>query len=403
MSAMANAKQQWQLDAEVAFFNHGSFGATPTSVLRVQREFQDALEKEPIRFLAPERELEPKIDAVRKVVATLVNVDPPDLAFVRTATDGVNAVLRSFPFHSGDEVVITSHGYNACNNAARFAAARFGAKVRVAMLPFPLQRPDEVVDAIAEQFSSSTRLLLVDHVTSPTALILPLTPIIDEAHARGIRVLVDGAHAPGMIPVDVTALEADYYTANHHKWLCAPKVSGFLWVRPEFQNEVHPTIISHGANRLRPGRSPFLSEFDWTGTFDPTPLLSVPAAIEFLARLGGGSDRYDMVPHMNNIHHLALQARQVLIDRLGISAPAPEQMIGSMVTLPLPPSVDPDPTRVDQLQARLFDDYGIELPIFNEPHLNVRCLRISLQAYNDLEQVERLADALSSELAETEI
>ncbi len=400
MNEFVDARQHWHLDPEVDFFNHGSFGATPKCVLQVQRQFQDDLEREPIRFLAIERELAPKIDAVRSVVARLVNANQRDIAFVRSATDGVNAVLRSFPFHSGDEIVITNHGYNACSNAARFAAERAGVKVRTAILPFPLKHSGEIVDAITAKFSAATRLLLIDHVTSPTALILPLVEMIDEVHARGIRVLVDGAHAPGMVEVDLNGLEADYYTANHHKWLCAPKVSGFLWVRPEFQNEVRPTIISHGANRPRPGRSRFLSEFDWTGTFDPTPLLAVPAAIEFLAQLSGGEDRYDIRRHMRRIHELTLRGRDCLLGRLGIEPPAPEEMLGAMVTLPLPAAANPDPARVDFLQTRLFDHYRIELPIFNEPNLNIRCLRVSVQAYNHLDQFERLADALETELSQ---
>ncbi len=213
--------------------------------------------------------------------------------------------------------------------------------------------------------------------------------------------LVDGAHAPGMVEVDLSKMEADYYTANHHKWLCAPKVSGFLWVRPEFQKEVRPTIISHGANRRRPGRSRFTSEFDWTGTWDPTPLLSVPAAIKFLAELGGGGESSDIRPHIRRIQQLTLQARQCLLTRLGVEPPAPEEMIGAMVTLPLPASENPDPAMVDPLQTRLFDDHQIELPIFNEPNMNTRCLRVSVQAYNHPDQFERLAAVLESELAMT--
>ncbi len=399
MNPFADARRHWQLDPEIDFFNHGSFGATPKCVLQTQRQFQDQLEREPIRFLAPERELEPKIDVVRDIVGKLVNAQQQDLAFVRNATDGVNAVLRSFPFRAGDEIVISNHGYNACNNAAQFAAERAGAKLRIAAIPFPLADPIEILEAITAAFSAETRLLLIDHVTSPTALVLPIKQIIEAAHSRGIRVLVDGAHAPGMVEVDLEALDADYYTANHHKWLCAPKVSGFLWVRPELQNEIRPTIISHGANRRRPGRSRFLSEFDWTGTFDPTPLLAVPAAIEFLARLSGSEDHYDIRAHMRLIRELTLDARACLLDRLAVEPPAPAEMIGTMLTLPLPAAANPNPAMIDPLQRRLFERYRFELPVFNEPNLAVRCLRISIQAYNDLDQLERLAQALKTELA----
>ncbi len=180
------------------------------------------------------------------------------------------------------------------------------------MLPFPVSDRQEILDAIETQFTNRTRLLLIDHVTSPTGLLLPLKSIIDLAHTRGIRVLVDGAHAPGMVPIDLSELNPDYYTGNHHKWLCAPKASGFLYVRRDWQGEVRPTIISHGANRPRPNRSQFLSEFDWTGTFDPTPLLSVPAAVEFLAKLGG-SDQLDLQPQMKANRELTLKARRMLV------------------------------------------------------------------------------------------
>ncbi len=168
MSQFTDARHHWQLDPNIDFLNHGSFGATPSCVLQIQRQYQDQLEREPIRFLAPERELEPKLDVVRDVVAKLVNASASDLVFVRSATDGVNAVLRSFPFGSGDEVVITSHGYNACNNAVRFAAEPAEAIVRTAMLPFPLKDSDEMVGAVAAAFNSRTRLLLIDHVTRRT-------------------------------------------------------------------------------------------------------------------------------------------------------------------------------------------------------------------------------------------
>ncbi len=307
----------WQLRPDLDFLNHGSFGAAPTIVLEAQRRLQDALERDPIRFLAPERELEPKLDHVRAVLSELVVAPASDLAFVRNATDGVNAVLRSMSLDEGDEIVITNHGYNACNNAAQFAAARRGARIRVAKIPFPLAHSDQVVRAIETEFSDRTRLLLVDHVTSPTGLVFPIEKIISSAHAAGIRVLVDGAHAPGMVPLDLQTLDADYYTANHHKWLCAPKASGFLYVRGELQDEVRPTVISHAANRPRPYRSRFLAEFDWNGTFDPTPLLSVPDAIEFLGSLfHGGINEL-----MSANRQLALEARRVLCDALQIEAP----------------------------------------------------------------------------------
>lgn len=393
MSEASLFRKCWQLDPSIDFLNHGSFGATPTAVLGAQRDLQDELEREPVRFLAPERDLEPKLDAVRGVISGLVGADPADIAFVRNATDGVNAVLRSFPLQPGDEVVATDHGYNACTNAARFAAERASATLRVARIPFPIASPDEVLAAIETTFTERTRLLLVDHVTSSTGLVLPIEQIVAAARRRGIRVLVDGAHAPGMVPVDLQQIGADYYTGNHHKWLCAPKTSGFLYVRRALQPEVRPTVISHAANRPRPGRSRFLAEFDWTGTYDPTALLATPASIHFLENLRPGGLGQQMAAN----RRLAMAAREILVEALRIAPPAPPEMIASMVTVPLPSEPDPAAGPLDSLQVRLFDHYRIEVPVFPGPGEAPRCLRISAQAYNDVSQYRRLADALTAE------
>ncbi|QDV55982.1 aminotransferase class V-fold PLP-dependent enzyme [Rosistilla oblonga] len=376
-------REHWRLNPAIDFLNHGSFGATPTVVLEAQRRFRDAMESDPIEFLAPERELLPKLDRVREVIAQLVNADARDIAWVRNATDGVNAVVQSFPLKPGDNVVVTNHGYNACSNAVRYAAERCGAEVRVAEIPFPIASPDEVVDAIERTIDDATRLLLVDHVTSPTGLVFPIEAIADVARRRGVRVLVDGAHAPGMVAIDLPRLGVDYYTANHHKWLCAPKTSGFLWVKPELQAQVRPTVISHAANRPIDGRSRFLSEFDWTGTFDPSPLLAVPAAIDFLDSLYPGG----LTELMQSNHRLALQSRDRLCAALEIAPPAPDSMLGSLVALPLPVSDAP-------LQKILRDQHGFEFPIYPGPKPDTRLMRVSLQAYNDVEQIDRLADLL---------
>jgi isopenicillin-N epimerase len=391
------ARRHWQIAPDLTFLNHGSFGATPRVVTDAQREYVDALESDPIGFLAPERGLYAKLDQVRRVVAQLVNADASDIAFVRNATEGVNAVLASFPLTAGDEILISNHGYNACNNAARQAALRAGAMVRGCEIPFPITGGDQVVDAIESSINRNTRIVMVDHVTSPTGLIFPIDRIAKICRGAGVRLLVDGAHAPGMVPIDLSALQADYYTANHHKWLCGPKASGFLWVKPEWQSEVGSPIVSHAANRVRQGRSSFLAQFDWQGTYDPSPLLAVPAAIDFLSALAEGG----LTGHMEANRRLTLAARDRLIGFLGIDAPAPDEMLGSLAAVPLPPLGNGSQSDWDPLQRTLREKYRIEVPVYPSPASASRILRVSMQAYNDLHQIDRLVDALAQELKET--
>lgn len=387
-------RDHWQLNPEIDFLNHGSFGACPRIVLQKQQKLIQELECDPIRFLAPERELTPKLDEVRKTIAGLVNARASDVAFVRNATDGVNAVLSSFPLQKHEQILITSHGYNACNNAARHVAEKAGAEVTVAEIPFPLSSDADVMIAIEEKITSRTRLILIDHVTSPTGLIFPIKKVISLARDKGIRVLVDGAHAPGMIQLDLTALAPDYYTANHHKWLCGPKTSGFLFVQPELQAQVRPNAISHGANQDCGNRSRFLTEFDWTGTHDPTPLLAIPTAIQFLETLypKGLAQLYQQN------HEATVRARQVLCDALQTKLPSSNEMIGSMASVPLQDTrftkKNPSPAK---LQQTLYQKHRFELPLFQLPHSREWCLRISMQAYNDASQIERLASALTQQ------
>jgi isopenicillin-N epimerase len=384
----------WSLERGLAFLNHGSFGACPTEVLRHQAALRAEMEAEPVRFLS--RELDDRLDVARAALAAFLGADPDDLAFVTNATSGVNAVLRSRVFAAGDELLTTDHAYNACRNTLHFVAERAEARVVVATVPFPLASPDEVLSAVLAKVTSRTRLALIDHVTSPTALILPVERLIAELSARGIDVLIDGAHAPGMVPLNLAKLGATYYSGNYHKWLCAPKGSAFLWARREQQPGVRPLTISHGADAVRPGRSRFRLEFDWTGTSDPTAWLTVPRAIEYLgALLPGGWPAL-----MARNHALALEARRRLCAVTGTPLPCPDEMIGSLASVQLPDG-PPDVgwRRVDPLQRTLFDDWRIEVPVMTWPAAPRRLIRISAQLYNRSEQYERLAEALGKELA----
>ncbi len=385
----------WPLDPAVTFLNHGSYGACPTALLEHQHALRAELEAGPVRFLG--RELDGRLDAARAALGAFVGADPDDLAFIGNATSGVNAVLRSLDFRAGDELLTTDHAYAACKNTLDYVARRTGARVVVATLPFPVTFPEAIVTAVLEHVTSRTRVALLDHITSPTGLILPMERLVTELRGRGVESLVDGAHVPGMIPLDLNRLGAAYYSANCHKWLCTPKGSAFLWVRRDCQPNIHPLTISHGAVGERPGRSRFRLEFDWTGTQDPTAWLTVPKAIEYLGGLVPGGWPALMARNRG----LALEARRLLCAAVGTEPAGPDEMIGSIASVLLPDSVATETGwRVpDPIKARLFDGHGIEVPIFRWPAPPRRLVRISAQLYNHPEQYVRLADALRKELA----
>jgi len=383
------SRSPWLLDPAVTFLNHGSFGGCPAPVLDEQTRLREEMERRPIEWLARERDLDPKLDRAREALAAVVGGDARDLVFVPNATTAVNAVLRSAHFEAGDELVFTDHGYNACNNVVRYVCDRSGAVPVVAEVPFPLASPAEVLQAIERVLTPRTRLLLIDHVTSATGIIFPIEDIVRLCHQHGVRVLVDGAHAPGMIPLDLEALGADYYTANAHKWLCAPKGCAFLRVRSELQDEVRPTVISHGANTPHPGRSRFETEFGWPGTHDPTPYLTLPFAIDWLS----AQDPRGLAGVMQRNHELALAARELLCEALGVEAPAPAEMIGALATLPLPDGPPPE-DGLDAQHRELFEQHAIEVPIVHWPKPGKRWVRISAQLHNDLDDYRTLARAL---------
>jgi isopenicillin-N epimerase len=385
----------WPLDPSVAFLNHGSYGACPAEVLRYQAALRAEMEAEPVRFLG--RELDDRLDAARARLGAFVGADPDDLAFVSNATGGVNAVLRSLRLAAGDELLTTDHAYQACRNTLDFVAERSGARVVTVTLPFPVTSPQAIVDTVLAGVTPRTRLALLDHITSPTALILPLARLVAALAARGIDAVVDGAHAPGMVPLDLRALGAAYYSGNCHKWLCTPKGSAFLWVRRDRQADVHPLTISHGAKGERAGRSRFRLEFDWTGTQDPTAWLTVPMAIDYLAGLVPGG----WPALMARNRALALEARRLLCAAAGTEPACPEEMIGSIASVILPDNrtVETGWRVRDPIQGRLFESWGIEVPIMRWPAPPKRMIRVSAQLYNHLPQYARLAEVLRKELA----
>ena len=398
MAARTFDRSPWRLEPGVSFLNHGSFGACPEPVLEAQRAWRDRLEREPVRFL--DRELEGHLDAARSDVAAFLGADPEGMAFVPNTTTGVSTVLASRRFGPGDELLACDHEYNATLNALRAAAARDGATVVIVRVPFPVRDPSEIVEAFLEAVTPRTRLAMVSHVTSPTALVMPVAALVRELDRRGVDTLVDGAHAPGMLTVNLEELGAAYWTGNGHKWLCAPKGSGVLHVRADLRAGIRPLIVSHAANTDRTDRSPYHLGFDWTGTGDPTPYLAMPAAIRFVGGLH--EDGWSGLMAANAA--LARVGRDRLCEALGIAPPAPDTMLGSMAAVPLP-DLAPTAASAQQLQAALFDEDRIEVPVLVFP---VRAaveagrgpaqilVRISAQHYNQPEEYAWLADRLAA-------
>ena len=315
--------------------NHGSFGACPHVVLQRQRELRCQMEARPVQFLV--RQMPELLDASRQRLAATLGADPQDLVFVSNATAGVNSVLRSLPFREGDEILVTMHGYNACNNVARFVAQQSRATLVVAEIPSPIESPQQVVDAVMSRAGPRTRIALLDHISSPSAIVFPIEALVRRLHQQGIETLIDGAHAPGMVPVDLRRLGPTYYTGNCHKWLCAPRGAGFLYVQRDRQDEILPPVISHGYNRPRPGYSRFQDLFDWPGTIDPTAWFCVGTAIDFLEGLLPGG----LKALIERNHQYAAGRAIVAGGRTGARPLCPPEMLGSMAAVEL--GNDPDP------------------------------------------------------------
>lgn len=384
----------WRLDPDVVHLNHGSFGACPIEVLDAQSVLRTEMEANPVAFLL--RRYQPLLEDSREAMAAFVGADPAGLVFVPNATYGVNSALRSIEgrLRPGTELVITSHTYNACRNAVVVTAERVGATVVVANIPFPITGADEAVAAVLDAVTERTAVVIIDHVTSPTGIVLPVEEII-AAIDSSVTVLVDGAHAAGMVDVDLSTLGAAFYTANCHKWICAPKGAAILWVAEAYRDAAVPASISHGYNDGWPSSgSRFHAQFDWTGTDDPTARLCVDRAIEVM-----GSHRSDGWPGvMASNRSLALAGRQLIADALGVAPPAPESMIGSIASVPVPPERGRSPGIFDALMTALHTDWSIEVPVFAWPEAPRRLLRISAQQYNTIDDYQTLAVALVAEL-----
>lgn len=373
-------KSEWLLDPQVAFLNHGSFGAVPKCVFVEQTRWRLRIESEPVELLG--RRAASLLEQARKPIGDWLGVEASDFGFVTNATEGINAVLQSITLRPQDELLTTTHVYHAVRQAMKHAARRAGAGYREIEIPLPVHSAEQIADLVLSGLTSATRLLVVDHITSPTAIIFPIERIAAECVQRGVDVLIDGAHAPGMVPLNVPATGATYYAGNLHKWACAPKGSGFIWARPDRQSAIHPLVVSH---YLGEG---FAREFGWQGTRDMSGWLSVPRAIQFMSEFG-----WETI--MAHNHAMAAWMQQMLCEAWDVEpiSPIDGTMIGSMATVPLPGALgELTESAAVAVQQKLYDEHRIEAPFMRWGGRTY--VRPCSQVYNVPANYERLSAAV---------
>jgi isopenicillin-N epimerase len=386
MTDTPDLRTSWSIPDDVTYLNHGSFGPTPKAVFEVREEWSRRLAAQPMDFYL--RQMEPALDAAAADLAKFIDADPRHLAFVDNATAAMNAVAATVPLAPGDEILLNDHEYGAVQRIWRSIAARTGAKVVTAQIPVPVASASDVVDPLFAAVTPQTKLIVVSHVSSPTAIVFPVSEISRRAKDQGIAVCVDGPHAIAMRDVSLRTLNCDFYCASLHKWLSAPFGSGFLYVAPKWQGRLKTPVTSWGRSLGgRPAR--WQDELNWLGTRDPAACLAVPAAIRFL-------EAYGLARFRDATHALCREARCLLETVTGCRALVPDSpaWYGSMITIPLPAGGPrrAQPNAVDPLQQALWDGHRIEVPVFDWH--DARYLRVSCHLYNAFDDLQRLADAL---------
>jgi len=379
----------WNLDQTMVFLNHGSFGATPIPVLEQQQQYRLQLENQPLRFYM--RELPELHEKTLQQLGLFLHCNPQDIVFVKNATEGVNTVLSSIPWQKNDRVLITNHGYQACKNALLINAQRYGFQVDEVQVPYPYQSEYELITSILDGITKNTRLVMIDHISSPTALYFPIEKIAEALKGSRIELLVDGAHAPGMIPIHPSETGAQYYTGNCHKWLCAPKGAAFLWIDPKCQEHLFPLNIS----MINVKTQGFQDRFYWGGTQDVTPYLCIPKAIEVIPEITGNTWEKIMERNLS----LSLKVTKMLSEILDQPLPVPPKRITNMCAIPMPLLAQQlQPGTFDPLQETLYHKYKIEIPVINFGIQNQRFIRFSCYVYNRFEQYIYLAEILEKKL-----
>ncbi len=386
--------EYWTLDPNTVFLNHGSFGATPTVIMDEQRRIRSLMEEDPVRFF--EREYLGLWDDARRALSEFMNADVEGMAFVSNATQGINTVLRSLRLQPGDEIIVPDHSYQACWNAVDFVTERSGAKTVVVEVPFRVEGPQEVFDIIMDAVTDRTVLALIDTVTSPTGMRMPFEELTTQLQSRGVDVLLDAAHGPGIVPLDLSVLAPAYCTGNCHKWLCSPKGSAFLHIREDRKHLIRPLNISHGASFEGDAQEKFEFEFSWPGTQDPSAWMCIPKAIEYLGDLVEGG----WPEIMRRNHALAIEGRGILCEALGTSPPFPDSMVSALASVEITTEgeVGPMSPEGDPFHNLLLDEYGIQVPVMPWRHHGVRYIRISAQLYNHEDEYRYLAEALGRSL-----
>jgi isopenicillin-N epimerase len=378
---MPELADQFLLRRDITFLNHGSFGSCPRPVFDTYQEWQRELERQPVEFLG--RRLVDLLAAARERLATFVGTAGRNVVFVPNATFGVNIVAHSLDLKPGDEVLSTNHEYGAADRAWRFNCAQRGVRYVNHPISVPLTTPEAMIDQLWEGVNDRTRVIFVSHITSPTAVIFPVAEICARAREAGILTVIDGAHAPGQIDLDMDAIGADFYTGNCHKWLCAPKGAAFLYARPEQQDLLQPLVVSWGWESLKPGDSRFVDHFGWIGTHDPAAYLSVPAAIEF-------QEQNDWATVRAACHDLLAAIRSDVAARTGLPEICPDSTDwwSQMAVLPILQ------TDTAELHRHLWEEFRIEVPL---TQWNGRqFVRVSIQAYSTPDDGARLIEALSA-------
>jgi isopenicillin-N epimerase len=377
-------KHDFLIRDDIVFLNHGSYGATPRPVFEKYQWWQRELERQPVEFLG--RRATALMSESRSVLAKYLNTDRDDLAYVMNTTIGINILAHSLNLGESDEVLSSDHEYGALDRLWRFLAAKKGFKYIKQSVNLPLTSPEALVDDIWQRVTENTRLIYFSHVTSPTALIFPASSICERARKHGILTLIDGAHAPGQIPLDLTALGADFYSGNLHKWLCGPKGTAFLYARPEVQHLVEPLVVGWGWESERPNPVPFVDHHEAQGTRDISAFLAVPGAIHY-------QQSHNWHQIRDECHRLACEMRRRIIKLTGLPPICPESKtwFAQMASARLPDHIDHM-----ELQRRLYDEFRIEIPLMNWNGQNL--IRFSFQAYNDMDDVHTLEAALARSL-----